>query len=67
MLIHVMYPGNTYDYVREFILDTLIETGQITSFHRADGWVSIGDGPLRTEFRQNAYDGVEKRALQQSL
>jgi len=62
MLIHVMYPGNNYDYVKEFILDDLIKTGEIVKFRRSSGWVSLGSAHLRAESRQSLYNGVEKRA-----
>jgi hypothetical protein len=61
MLIHVMYPGSTYDYVKEFMLDKLIETRKIASFQRANGWVSIGADPVRAENKQKSYYGIEKR------
>lgn len=64
MLIHVMYPGNNYDYVKEFILDDLIKTGEIVKFRRSSGWVSLGSDHLRTESRHSFYNGVEKRARQ---
>lgn len=63
MLIHVMYPGNNYDYVKEFMLDDLIKTGNIVKFRRSSGWVSLGSDHLRTEKRQSFYNGVEKRAV----
>jgi hypothetical protein len=44
MLIRVMYPGNTYDYVREFMLNSLIEVGKIVKFRCSGGWVSIVEG-----------------------
>ena len=62
MLIHVMYPGNKYDYVKEFMLDKLIETRKIVKFWRDSGWVTIGVDPVRTGKQQNFYNGVERRA-----
>jgi hypothetical protein len=61
MLIRVMYPGNIYDYVREFMLNSLIEAGKIVKFRRSDGWVSIVEGPVRSESFQYFYTGTEKR------
>lgn len=62
MLIHVMYPGNSYDYVKDFILDRLINTSEIVKFRRSSGWVSIESDPVRVENRPNFYNGLEKRA-----
>jgi hypothetical protein len=61
MLIRVMYPGNTYDYVREFMLNNLIEAGKIVRFRRSGGGVSIVEGPVRSESLQHSYRGTEKR------
>ncbi len=66
MLIHVMYPGNNYDYVKEFILDDLIKTGEIVKFRRSSGWISLGSDHLRAENRQSFFNGVEKRARQKA-
>ena len=32
MLIHVMYTGNNFDYVKDFMLGNLIDTGKIARF-----------------------------------
>ena len=61
MLIRVMYSGNTYDYVREFMLNNLIEAGKIVKFRRSGGWVSIVEGPVRSESLQHSYRGTEER------
>lgn len=63
MLIRVMYPGNTYDYVREFMLNTLIETGKIVKFRRSGGWVPIAEGHVRSESLQHSYRGTERRVI----
>jgi hypothetical protein len=56
-----MYPSNTYDYVREFMLNNLIEAGKIIKFRRSGGWVSIVEGHVRSALLQNPYRGTEKR------
>ena len=61
MLIRVMYPGNTFDYVREFILNNLIDAGKIVKFRRSGGWVSIVEDQVRSESLQHSYRGPEKR------
>lgn len=65
MLIHVMYPGNSYDYVREFILNNLIDAGKIVKFRRSEGWVSIDEGHVRSKALLHSYRGTEKRVTAQ--
>lgn len=61
MLIHVMYPNKKYDYVKDFMLDTLIESEQITSFRRSSGWIALGVDPVRTRSSNLAFRDVERR------
>jgi len=65
MLIHIMYPGNIYDYVREFMLGNLIESGKIVKFRRSGGWVTIGNDLVRSEEPHQPYKGIEKRGTAQ--
>lgn len=67
MLIHVMYPDSNYDYVKEFVLDNLIETRKIAKFLRGSGWVSIGVDPVRSGKQQKLFSGVEKRNAGRAL
>lgn len=67
MLVHVMYSGNSYDYVKDFILDKLINASKIVKFRRSAGWVSIGSDPVRVGNRPNFYNGLEKRAPKAQL
>ena len=55
MLIQVVYPDDRYDYVKEFILDALIEQGKIRRFRRSSGWVTLGMDPVRTMKRAYTY------------
>lgn len=55
MLIQVNYPDNRFDYVKDKILDTLIETRQISRFRRSSGWVTLGLDPIRTSKRDYTY------------
>jgi hypothetical protein len=41
--------------VKENILDTLIETKQITKFRRSTGWVTLGMDPVRAAKREYTY------------
>lgn len=60
MLIQVSYDDDKYDYVKDFMLDRLIQSGTISRFRRSSGWVQIGVDPIRTQKREN-YNGVERR------
>lgn len=61
MLIQVSYDDERYDYVKDFMLDRLIQSGAISSFRRKSGWVRVGVDPVRTSSSAN-YTGVERRA-----
>ena len=63
MLIHVKYPDNNYDYVKEFMLGNLIENRKITKFRRANGWVAVGLDPVREKKQSDEFNGVEKRSI----
>jgi len=67
MLIQVLYPGMQHDYVKDFMLDTLVETGRIIKFRRSSGWVTIGVDPVRSRTGGGAYAGVERREDRQVL
>jgi hypothetical protein len=62
MLIQVSYTDDRYDYVKDFMLETLIESGAIARFRRNSGWVRIGVDPIR-QGRQisTGYRGIERR------
>lgn len=62
MLIQVTYNDERYDYVKDFMLDKLIEDGAISKFRRSSGWVRIGIDPIRKR-RSDKYGGVERRAV----
>ena len=51
MLIPILRTDNHYDYVKEFILDNLIETKEIKKFKRITGWVTVGTDATRRSKR----------------
>jgi hypothetical protein len=63
MLIHVVRVDNRYDYVKDFVLDNLIESKGIIKFKRRTGWVTIGVDPIRRSHRDNAFHGSDRRAV----
>lgn len=60
MLIQVKYDDEKYDYVKNFMLDKLIETGAISQFRRRSGWVRIGVDPIRKP-KSGTFSGSERR------
>lgn len=67
MLVQVNWTNNSYDYVHDFMLDSLIEAGVVARFLRSSGWVTVGVDPIRT--RRSAsprYDGFERRSSNMS-
>jgi hypothetical protein len=61
MLIHVVRIDNRYDYVKDFVLDRLIESKGIIKFKRRTGWVTIGVDPIRQSHRGSAFHGSDRR------
>lgn len=55
MLIQVVFADNHHDYVKPFILDSLIETSKISMFKRSSGWVTVGMDPTRATRRESSY------------
>lgn len=62
MLIQVSYKNEKYDYVKDFMLDTLIASGAIATFRRSSGWVRVGVDPVRKGRKEILYSGAERRA-----
>jgi len=60
MLIHVVRKGNHYDYVKDFMLDSLIESRGIVKFKRSTGWVTIGIDPIRCHRRNGPLSQTVK-------
>ena len=63
MLVQVHWTNNTYDYVKDFMLDNLIEAGVVKRFLRSSGWVTIGVDPIRSNKPRSEYQGAERRTL----
>jgi putative component of membrane protein insertase Oxa1/YidC/SpoIIIJ protein YidD len=63
MLVQVKWKNGTYDYVRDFMLDHLIEVGVVDSFLRCSGWVTIGVDPVRSNTSKSEYHGPERRSI----
>jgi hypothetical protein len=63
MLIHIVRTDNRYDYVKDFILDRLIESKEIVKFKRSTGWATIGVDPIRQSKRDSVFNGTDRRAV----
>ncbi|HBG07908.1 MAG: hypothetical protein A2075_19055 [Geobacteraceae bacterium GWC2_58_44] len=63
MLVQVNWTNNTYDYVKDFMLDSLIEAGVVARFLRSSGWVTIGVDPIRSKSSGRDYGGDERRTF----
>jgi len=64
MLIPVIYPNGTHDFVKEFYLKYLISTEKIDKFKRSSGWVSIDAENIRGKNTHIRYTGPERRRQQ---
>ena len=58
MLIHVIRSNDHYDYVKDFMLDSLIDSKEVVKFQRSTGWVTPGIDPVRRSARDGALLGV---------
>ena len=61
MLIQVNYTDDRYDFVKDFMLETLIASGAIAKFRRTTGWVQVGVDPVRKTRSSEPYSGAERR------
>jgi hypothetical protein len=62
MLLQVIRTGNHYDYVKDFMLDSLIESKGIVKFKRITGWVTLGVDPIRRSKRNCAVSDTDKKS-----
>jgi hypothetical protein len=67
MLIQVLRTGNSYDYVKDFMLDSLIESKGIVKFRRNTGWVTIGADPIRKNKRDSLFNDTDSIAVNDSI
>jgi hypothetical protein len=66
MMIEVMLSNGAYDRVPAKALNRLLRTREIVKFLRADGWVEVGQDPIRGMGRPN-YGGPDRRARETSM
>jgi hypothetical protein len=63
MLIQVVWTNSHYDYIKDFRLDSLIESRKVARFLRSSGWVTIGVDPIRANNKKINYAGAERRLM----
>lgn len=61
MLIQVEYPGGHFDYVKESMLEMLIESRKIVKFRRSSGWATLGVDAVRHGSRATGIRSWEPR------
>jgi len=61
MMLKVIYVNEKHDMVKDYLLDSFIETGKIRKFKRSDGWVTVGVDLIRG--KGGCYSGPERRNL----
>lgn len=67
MLIQVLRTGNIYDYVKDFMLDSLIQSKGIVKFKRNTGWATIGIDPIRKNKRDSLFNDTDRIAVNDSI
>ncbi|MBJ6749802.1 GSU3473 family protein [Geomonas anaerohicana] len=63
MLVQVNWTNKRYDYVKDYMLDSLIESGVVARFLRSSGWVTVGVDPIRSVKNKAGYRGPERRHM----
>ncbi|QWV91862.1 hypothetical protein KP004_11530 [Geomonas oryzisoli] len=61
MLVQVHWTNKRYDYVKDYMLESLIEAGVVARFLRSSGWVIVGVDPIRSSRVKKSYAGPERR------
>ena len=67
MFIRILRPGNHYDYIKDFMLDSLIESEDVVKFKRSTGWVTVGSEPIRKNRRDRVFVGSDRRTVYEPI
>jgi hypothetical protein len=59
----VIRTDNHYDYVNDFMLDSLIKSKQIVKFKRNTEWVNVGTDPIRGNRQDGVFNGTNSNRL----
>ncbi|MGB5216881.1 MAG: hypothetical protein WBN66_01155 [Smithella sp.] len=63
----VMRNDNHYDYVNDFMADSLINSNQIVKFKRNTEWVNVGVAPTRDDKRDIVSNRKNRLAINDSI
>ncbi|ORJ62063.1 GSU3473 family protein [Geothermobacter hydrogeniphilus] len=64
MMIRIRYRDGRFDMVKANQIDSLLRSGKINAFRRADGWAEPDRVPLRGYAADTYYLGYDRRAPQ---
>ena len=73
MAVMVQFKDNTYDFVLNSELDSLIASKSIIAFRRSSGWVDISNDPIRKNVTpkrllgRNRRFSYEEESMQQKI
>jgi hypothetical protein len=59
----VVCTDNHYDYVSDFMLDSLIKSKQIVKFKRNTEWVNVGSVPIRGNKQNRVFNSTNSNRL----
>jgi hypothetical protein len=59
----VIRADNHYDYVSDFMLDSLIKSKQIVKFKRNTEWVNVGAASIRGNEQYIVFNGNNRLAM----
>ena len=59
----VVRTDNHYDYINDFMLDSLIKSKQIVKFKRNTGWVNVGENQIRDSKQDRVFNDTNSNRL----
>ena len=63
----VVRTDNHYDYVNDYMLDSMIKSNDIVKFKRNTAWVTVGAVPMRANKRDRVFNGTDRLAINDSI
>jgi hypothetical protein len=63
----VMRNDKHYDYVNDFMLDSMIKSKEIVKFKRNTEWVNAGAAPIRGNKPGRVFQGSNRLAINDSI
>jgi len=59
----VIRTDNHYDYVNDFMVDSLIKSKEIVKFKHNTEWVGVGAEPIRGNKQDRVFNGTNSNRL----